>query len=247
MSTFVLVHGSWHGAWCWDKVVPLLQNAGHRVVAIDLPGHGLDTMPVQEITLQDYTDRLCSVLDNETEQVILVGHSSGGLAITQTAEYRPDKIRTLVYLCAYLPQDGQSLLQVIQSELMVPAVAAPPSAVVISDDQTYMSLDGDRVKANLYGDCSDEDVEFAKDRLCLDPMATFLAPVQLTPQNFGSVPRVYIETLQDIAISIGLQRQMYGQSPCREVITMDTAHSPFFSQPEALSQHLHHIAETSID
>lgn len=244
MSTFVLVHGSWHGAWCWDKITPLLQNAGHRVIAIDLPGHGLDTTPVQEVAFKDYTDRLCSILDNESEKVILVGHSSGGHAISQTAEYRPEKIQTLVYLCAYLPKNDQTVLQIAQSEQR-DTTSDTPSAVVLSDDQTYMSLNGDLVKASFYDDCSDEDVLFAKERICPDPMGPFITPVHLTDDNFGSIPRVYIETLKDKAISIGLQRQMYTQSPCKEVITMDTAHSPFFSQPEVLTSHLNHIAQTS--
>ena len=108
MSTYVLVHGSWHGGWCWDKVIPLLKARGHRVVAPDLPGHGRDKTPASDITLRAYADRVCDVLDAEAEPAILVGHSFGGLVITQAAEYRPEKIRTLVYLCAYLLRSGSS-------------------------------------------------------------------------------------------------------------------------------------------
>ena len=86
MSTYVLVHVSWGGAWCWDRVAPLLEQAGHHVVAFDLPAHGEDTTPVEQVTLASYTDRVVAVLDAQSEPVILVGHSHGGVVITQVAE-----------------------------------------------------------------------------------------------------------------------------------------------------------------
>jgi pimeloyl-ACP methyl ester carboxylesterase len=111
MSRYVLVHGAWHGSWCWEKVVPLLSQAGHQVETLDLPGHGQDRTPFREITLAAYTKRVCATLDAQAEPVILVGHSMGGIVITQVAEERLEKIQTLVYLTAFLPQNGESLLQ----------------------------------------------------------------------------------------------------------------------------------------
>lgn len=143
MSTFVLVHGAWHGGWSWDKIVPLLRDAGHRVLTVDLPGHGTDTdtTAVSKVTLQDYTDHLCRVLDNESEPMILVGHSMGGLVITQTAEYRPDKIQLLVYVCAFLPVNGQSLLQILEKD-----DTASPLPIIRSEDNTYLKLNKSFVK-----------------------------------------------------------------------------------------------------
>ncbi len=111
MSNYVLIHGAWHGAWCWDKVVPLLEKEGHKVEAPDLPGHGNDKTPIPEISLQAYADRVCEILDAQSEPVILVGHSMGGVVITQAAENRPEKIKKLVYLTAFLLQNGEFLLQ----------------------------------------------------------------------------------------------------------------------------------------
>ncbi len=107
MATYVLIHGAWHGAWCWDKVVSLLKMKGHRVEAPDLPGHGKDRTPIGEVSLEAYAEKICKVLDAELEPVILVGHSMGGIAISQAAEYLPDKIETLVYLTAFLLRDGE--------------------------------------------------------------------------------------------------------------------------------------------
>lgn len=97
MSTFILIHGSWHGAWNWHKVVPLLEKAGHRAIAIEMPGHGLDKTPLAKVTLQSCTDSVCKVLDTLSEPAILVGHSRNGTVLSQTAEYRPEKISTLTW------------------------------------------------------------------------------------------------------------------------------------------------------
>ncbi len=76
MSRFVLVHGAWHGAWCWNKVVPLLEAKGHSVDAIDLPGHGSDVTPIAEVTLERYAERVGRALRAEPEPAVLVGHSA---------------------------------------------------------------------------------------------------------------------------------------------------------------------------
>lgn len=236
MSTFVLVHGAWHGEWCWHKMIPLLQAAGHRVVSFDLPGHGMDATPTSNITSQDYADRLCSILDKESEPVILAGHSMGGMVITQAAEYRPDKIRLLVYVCAFLPVNGQTLLQLIENDR---STSLP---VAISADKTYLTLIDDLVQDAFYNECKERDVIEAKQKLCLEPLKPFLAPVQLTEDCFGSVPRVYIETLKDHVLSPECQREMYARTPCAPIVTMNTDHSPFISQPEALTLILNNLA-----
>jgi pimeloyl-ACP methyl ester carboxylesterase len=93
-----LIHGVWHGGWCWNKVAALLKKNGHKVEAPDLPGYGRDKTPISAVSLKVYTDRVCQILDEQTEPVVLVGHSLGGVVITQAAEYRPEKVETLVFL-----------------------------------------------------------------------------------------------------------------------------------------------------
>ena len=116
MATFVLIHGAGHGGWCWDKVKPILEKNGHTVVAPDLPGHGQDKTPIADVSLAAYAERVCEILDQQSEKVILVGHSLGGLTVTQAAEQRPDNIELMVYLTAFLLKDGESRMSIRERE-----------------------------------------------------------------------------------------------------------------------------------
>lgn len=234
MSTYVLVHGAWHGAWCWDKVTPLLEQQGHQVITFDLPGHGQDKTPIPEVSLQAYADRIGETLTAQAQPVILVGHSMGGLAVTQAAEYWPDQIKTLIYITGFLLRNGEFLLQFAESD--VEALVLPN--LILAEDQSYATLKEDALQEIFYGDCSPEDVTRAKSLLVPQPLAPFVTPMNTTAENFGRVPRVYIECLRDRAISPAIQKQMYTALPCQKVISMDTSHSPFLSAPEVLVTHL---------
>lgn len=104
MARFLLVHGSWHGAWCWRDVLPLLREMGHDAKAIDLPGHGDDTTPPSKVTLAAYSDAVIAAMRPDT---ILVGHSMGGYPITAAAEKATQRVAHLVYLAAYVPLSCQ--------------------------------------------------------------------------------------------------------------------------------------------
>lgn len=232
MSTYVLVHGSWHGAWCWDKLRPMLEKAGHAVVTPELPGHGKDTTPVREITAQSYVDCVGAALQMQKEPVILVGHSMAGLVISMVAEQFPDRIKSLVYLAAYLIPDGQSALQQVQTDtegLITPNL-------IMSEDGSYATLREDAIPAIFYHDCSQEDVAWARSRLVgPHPSLPLVTPIHVTEENFGRIPRVYITCLQDKALVPAVQRKMYTALPCDRVFSLDTSHSPFLSAPEELA------------
>jgi len=229
MSTFVLIHGAWHGAWCWYKVAARLEAAGHSVIVPDLPGHGLDRTPTVDVGLDTYVNSICALLDEVAEPVVLVGHSMGGAVITQVAEHRPEKIKTLVYLAAFLLEDGMSLFAEAakDSETMIPQVLVP------RDDGTAVCKQ-ELIRDVFYGDCSDDDVRLARSLLVPQSLRVFKTPVSLTQERFGTVDRVYIEATQDKAISLHAQRLMTAAQPCREIVTLEASHSPFLSQPQAV-------------
>jgi pimeloyl-ACP methyl ester carboxylesterase len=234
MSTYVLIHGAWHGKWCWDKVVPLLEKEGHKVVAPDLPGHGKDSTPIGDISLQLYSERVCQILDTQSEPVILVGHSMGGIVITQAAEYRPEKIKKLVYLTAFLLQNSEFLLQYAGQD----ETSAVTANLVVAEDHSCATVKAEALREAFYSDCSDEDAMMATSLLVPQSVVPLATPVSTSTHNFGRLPRVYISCLRDRAITPAIQKLMYSNLPCEQLIQMDTSHSPFLSAPEELAGHL---------
>ena len=239
MTTFVLVHGASHGSWCWDKVVPLLEAQGHEAIAVDLPGntYGEFDIPAAQVTLDSYAQNVCKVLDQLEEPVVLVGHSLGGLTITQTAEYRPDKIRSLVYLTALLLGPGVAMMPVASRDPEAVKAALQRDSWIVSEDLSTIAFPEESLQARFYNDCSDDDVAWAKSMVVPQPSGPLLDPLQTTDANFG-LPKVYIECLQDGAIWLPYQQEMQANIPCDRTITMDTGHSPFLSAPEELASHL---------
>src|SRR5690242_16126807 len=114
MARFVFVHGAFGGAWCWDPIVAPLEAAGHTVETLDLPGGGDDPTPPAGVTLESCAERVCSQLLERSEPAVLVGHSMGGVIITQAASSCPERVAALIYLTAFMPANGQSLLSLTQ-------------------------------------------------------------------------------------------------------------------------------------
>lgn len=229
---FVLVHGAWHGAWCWDKITPLLLAHGHQVTTVDLPGRGTNPADPSQVTVGDYIKTVTDVLERADKPVILVGHSLGGCTISLAAEARPDKIKTLVYLTAFLLADGQSAGSVRTTDML----SFLNKGIVRDSKKSVSYFKPEFVQEVFYHDCVNSDIERAKNRLVPEPTIMSPAPIRITPQRFGMVDRVYIECLQDRAISIGLQRAMQNALPCRKVFSINTGHSAFFANPQALAE-----------
>ena len=243
MATFVLVHGASHGSWCWDKVVPILEARGNEVIAVDLPGntYGEFDIPPGQVTLDTYAMHVCQVLDQLESEVILIGHSLGGLTISQAAEYRPDKIRVLVYLTAALLGPGEALKPVANRDPETVRSGLQSDTWVVSDDLSTVTYPEDRLKERFYSDCSDDDIAWAKTMLVPQPTGPLMDPMNTTGDNFGRIPKIYIECLQDGALGISSQREMHSKVPTTRTMTMDTGHSPFLSAPRELARHLNSI------
>lgn len=241
MSKFILVHGAWHGGWAWQKVAPLLEGAGHETETFDLPGHGDDPTPAGEVTMQSYVDRVVEALDASSEPVILVGHSMAGAVISQAADVRPEKVAKLVYLSAFILKDGETLIGTSQTDegsKLLPNLET-------NEEEGYASLGPGGLKEALYNDCADEDVAWAEARITPQPLAPFATPVSLSGA-FEDVPRAYIESTNDNAASVELQRRMQSDFPCDPVISLDTSHCSYFiKDPQRLADGLDSIAKSA--
>jgi pimeloyl-ACP methyl ester carboxylesterase len=238
MKTFILIHGSWHSAWNWHKVIPILEKSGHKAIAIDLPGMGRDKTPVQHVKMQTSMDKICELIDQIEGKVILVGHSKNGIMISQAAEYRSEKIEKLVYLAAYLIPHGKTQRE--YSALDVNGVLKP--YVTFHPELNASTLQPEIYKEGLYHDCEEYIIDLAKFLLSHEPVESGAIPLQLTEEKYGSVPRFYIECTEDRAVTPFIQKKMYTETLCEKVYSLPTSHSPFFSQPQELSDILCEIA-----
>ena len=236
MSDYVLIHGGSDGGFVWEEVASLLRERGHGVRAPDLPAHGEDETPISQISLGSYSERVCEMLDAQDEPAILVGHSSGGIAVTQAAEHRPEKIEALVYLAAYLPQNGQSMLELVESD-----PEARGDGVLVHEDEGWLEFP-EWVAREAFGtDVAGEVWDRYWARTRPEPLAPLVTPVLTTEKKFGRVPRVYVETLRDRAVTPAMQLRMRSALPCR-VVTLDSGHMPMLSTPGQLAEILASLA-----
>lgn len=241
MATFILVHGSWQGAWAWDLVVPRLVAQGHRAIAVDLPGNGHTPVPAVPVRLSHYAEHVADVIDAQVGPVVLVGHSGGGIAVTAAAELRPDRVALAVYLCAFMLPAGMSNAA-FYTQFLKPDMRGAVARKTLSPDGQFSFVDAESAIEVFYNRCDLERARAAAARLTQCPEGPRHDPMPSTPERGGRVPRVYIETLHDRSVHLELQRAMQALVPVRQVISLDADHAPQLSMPEQLAATLADVA-----
>jgi pimeloyl-ACP methyl ester carboxylesterase len=231
--TFILIHGAWQGGWAWDTVVPGLQAAGHDAIAVDLPGHPDNPMPASEVDLARYAGHVAGVIDSVRGPVVLVGHSSGGIAAEQACERRPERVALAIYLAAFLLPDGMSLIEFYARNLE-PWMKGAVTRVTLDATGEWSSIDPVQAVDVFYHKADRAQAEAAASRLTPHPEGARRSRMQLTDARFGQVPRVYIETLEDRSVHLPLQRRMQEMTPCLDVYSLDSDHAPQLSDPNGL-------------
>lgn len=233
----ILVHGSCHGGWCWDLLIPALVAQGIAAVALDLPGHGADRTAPAEVTLARYAEAILRLRDDlGPGPVAALGHSAGGYAISAAANIDPQAFDHLIYLCAYLPVSGHSLSQMRAAwpdQPLVPHIRRSPSGDAFAFDPA-------QVRALFYHDCPAEVATWAEARLCPQPMAPQVTPITLD-DAFQAVEKSYIVCAEDRAIPPDFQRRMAAGLPTRRVTELNASHSPFLSVPQELAIRLSEV------
>jgi pimeloyl-ACP methyl ester carboxylesterase len=232
MATFGLVHGAGHGAWCWERLIPILEALGHRVFAMDLPCQD----PAAGVR------RYAEVVDRAIPPVndlVLVGHSLGGLTVPLVAASRP--VRRLVFLCALIPEFGRSLVDQVTAdpELYHPVARSHPGRVTDPDGTVWLR-DAAAARDVFYHDCSPEDVSWAFARLRPQAGAPRREPCPLTSWPPGD--RAYILCREDHAISPAWSRRAARERLEVEAIELEGSHSPFLSRPATLAEVLDRLA-----
>ncbi len=239
MARILLVHGAFGRAATWDRVIPGVRAAGHDVEAIDLPGQGDDDTPVAEVTLDRYAQRVCDALA-DGPPAVLVGHSMGGVVITQAAANCPQHVDRLVYVAAFLPADGESLIDLTQRP--EGAGDAVQANLVVDGDPPVATMPDAAARAGLLHCCDEEAAAWAISLRGAQPVAPFTHPVRLDGDEFAALRRAYVVCLQDRAIKPALQRLMLERAGCDPVLEIDTDHCVWASRPDELVAALDRLA-----
>jgi pimeloyl-ACP methyl ester carboxylesterase len=239
MAHYILVHGGWHGAWCWDKVVPLLQAAGHHVYTPTLAGLGEQAARLTpEIGLDTHIQDVVNLIETkDLQQVILVGHSYSGMVITGVADCVPGRIAHLVYLDAFVPHDGQSVADI-----------APLVGTMLRRDA---KKDGDGWRVNpprerplgiggLFGITEEPDLSLVRSKVTPQSLKTFTQPVHITHKDaVAAIPHTIIEcTGRGVIVSLMRRAFMRGTLPPSEGWnrrTLASGHDAMIIAPQALA------------
>jgi pimeloyl-ACP methyl ester carboxylesterase len=239
---FVLIHSAWLGGWAWEPVASILGNHGAAVYAPDLPGHGQDPTPAAQVTMAGYVTAVTDILDAQQTPVVLVGHSLGGIVISQAAELRPDKVRAQVYLCAFLLPNGASFLSAtdgVEGSMVL-------DNLVFAEDGHSVTIREDLVHQAFAHDVPLEAFEQVQHLIVPQPTAPLAAPLAITDERWGSIPRYYIECTADRAIPLAVQRAMYTGIPVEHVFSVATSHAPNFSAPDEVAEYLLAVAARGV-
>lgn len=187
-DTIILVHGAWHGGWCWDRVRPALEAAGHTVIAPTLPGLEPKATGSEPPSLEDHVQSVVEAIHAADGRVLLVGHSYGGMVVTAAADRARDRIAGVVYLDAAVPANGRSFASHIPG-IDAEAIARREGAF------RHMAGGGDWLPAPAFdtiGISDETDKEWLGPLLVPHPVRTWLEPVSISEAGLEGVPRTYV-------------------------------------------------------
>jgi pimeloyl-ACP methyl ester carboxylesterase len=225
MATFVLVHGAWHGGWCWWKVRPLLQAAGHTVYTPTLTGLGERIhLARPEVGLATHIDDVVNVIEFEgLRAIILVGHSYGGMVIMGVAGQVPAAIRRLVFLDAFMPNHGQCAFDFLPGARPQFEAAA---------DQAGDGWQVPPLSPAALGITDEADIAWMDERLTPMPLLTHEEPVQIPNPTAYLLPRTFIRCTRFEAFG-GVAQQ--AQAAGWDYHELDSGHDAMITAPEALT------------
>jgi pimeloyl-ACP methyl ester carboxylesterase len=224
MTTFALVHGAWHGAWCWERLIPELEAHGQAAIAVELPGAdpGAGCAAYAEVVLAETAS---------ADDLVLVGHSLGGLTIPLVAAARP--VRKLVFLCALIPRPGVSLVEQLETE---PEMFPPGFGAGLARDEAGRSYwpDPDDAIAVLYPDAPRQLAGWAAARLRPQGRPPNTEPCPLA--QWPGTESVSLVAADDAAISPGWSRRAAQERLGVRAVELEGDHSPFLSRAGELAE-----------
>ena len=237
MANFFFIHGGMHGAWCWVKVIDILENKGHHCLDIDLPGAGLDRTPRSEVTFDTYLQSIDHFIENnDLHDVNLVGHSMSGMLLPNIAVDGRAGISNIIFLAAYVLEKGESVIGLIPEEgkevILAGAESSPDSSFLLTYEQT---------KVSSFGELDEDSARNYYDLLTPQPIAPLTHRSDLELSSVEQ-PMHYIVCGKDGAVSRELAESFITKIDC-EVHEIDACHDVMLSHPHELARLLESIAE----
>lgn len=226
---FVLIHGAWHGGWCWDGVIKELENQGHTAEAPTLPGHdpGDDR---SGITLDDYVNAIASVLAKQDRPVVLAGHSSAGFLLQMVAPRAPVKIEQLIFHNAFILPDGKC-----QFDLVPPEASEGMTAAANASPDNCVPVIEDFVRNQLMGGESTEVQDDLISRLVPQPIAIFTTPIQTADFEKLTIPRAVLFCKDDASLPPGAYLGMAQGLGDFKLIEVPGSHESLFTNPRVVA------------
>jgi pimeloyl-ACP methyl ester carboxylesterase len=224
-TTFVLVHGAWGGAWIWRRVLAPLRAAGHETHAVTLTGDGERAhLRRRDISLQDHIDDVIGLVEaEELSNIVLVGHSYGGMVITGAAGALGARVQRLVYVDAMVPLPGEGWGQAHSPEIVAArqALAAANDNALPPPDARDFGIEG-------------ADREWLQRRQVPHPFGMYRVPLHFDGARWAALPRLFIDCNQPAYPTIDAMRQRVRTQPGWRIAEMPTGHCPMVTMPEAL-------------
>ena len=229
---FILLHGAWHGGWCWDGVIKALEEAGHTAEAPTMPGH----QPRDDrsgIRFENYVDGIVGALNRQTKPVVLVGHSSAGFMMQAAAPGASEKISQLVFHNAFILPDGKC-----QFDLVPPEVSEGMTAAAKASPDNCVPIDEGFVRGALMADASKETQDALISRLVPQPIALFTTPVSTADFDALAIPKTVLFCKDDASLPPGAYLGMAQGLGKHHVVELEGGHETLFMNPRAIADGL---------
>ena len=227
---FILIHGAWHGGWCWDGVVDELEKEGHIAEALTMPGHHPDD-DRSNIQFSDYVDKIISELEQQTVPVVLVGHSSAGFLLQAAAPKIPDKIAQLIFLNAFILPNGKS-----QFDLVPPEAAEGMTAAAKASPGNCVPVIEDFVRNMLMATEPVELQDALINRLVPQPIALFTTPVDTQDFQSLSIPKSVVFCKDDASLPPGAFIGMAQGLGDYSLVEVEGSHEALFTNPGVVAK-----------
>lgn len=230
-NTIVIIPGSWSSPQDWGAVVPKLEAEGHKVIVVNLEGHGQDKTPIPSISLDSYVATVKKAIGKE-ENIILVGHSFGGVVLNQVAEQIPSQIKKLIYVAAYVPMNGESLLSLATTD----ADSHLGKFLQIKESEGIAVVPKEGIVDSFFEDAPKQVQAYVVDHFNPEPLAPLATPVKVTEAGLGKLKKVYVFTENDHTNSPALQHKMVENNKIKTTYSLASSHTPFVSIPDKLAE-----------